>query len=127
MLFACLPVSAVAEGFVWRFLGSLCSHEATKDLRERVGNLKNMYGSGIKALDDLAEEPKLFKGIALEADSLLNDLQSSLHKQVANLTTYAHQQQEAHARATFEVTKTLRLTQDNSLLSSEQILQVPDE
>lgn len=37
---------------------------------------------------------QLFKGIALEADSLLNDLQSSLHKQEANLTAYAHQQQE---------------------------------
>ncbi|KAL9322822.1 hypothetical protein ACSQ67_010875 [Phaseolus vulgaris] len=96
--------------------------KATEDLRERVGKLKNMYGSGIKALDDLAEELKvnnqltyddlksevakhssaledLFKGIALEADSLLNDLQSSLHKQEANLTAYARQQQEAHARA----------------------------
>ncbi|KAH1207806.1 Kinesin-like protein KIN-5D [Glycine max] len=96
--------------------------EATEDLRQRVGKLKNMYGSGIKALDDLAEELKvnnqltyddlksevakhssaledLFKGIALEADSLLNDLQSSLHKQEANLTAYAHQQREAHARA----------------------------
>jgi len=37
---------------------------------------------------------QLFKGIALEADSLLNDLQSSLHKQEANLTAYAHQQRE---------------------------------
>ncbi|KAG4384698.1 hypothetical protein GLYMA_13G330600v4 [Glycine max] len=96
--------------------------EATEDLRQRVGKLKNMYGSGIKALDDLAEELKvnnqltyddlksevakhssaledLFKGIALEADSLLNDLQSSLHKQEANLTAYAHQQRESHARA----------------------------
>ncbi|PNY09859.1 125 kDa kinesin-like protein [Trifolium pratense] len=96
--------------------------EATEDLRIRVGELKNMYGSGIKALDNLAEELKannqltyedlksevakhssaledLFKGIALEADSLLNDLQNSLHKQEANLTAYAHQQREAHARA----------------------------
>ncbi|RDX78228.1 Kinesin-like protein KIN-5D [Mucuna pruriens] len=96
--------------------------EATEDLRDRVGKLKNMYGSGIKALDSLAEELKvnnqltyddlksevakhssaledLFKGIALEADSLLNDLQSSLHKQEANLTAYAHQQREAHTRA----------------------------
>ncbi|KAK2424881.1 kinesin protein KIN-5D [Trifolium repens] len=96
--------------------------EATEDLRIRVGELKNMYGSGIKALDNLAEELKannqltyedlksevakhssaledLFKGIALEADSLLNDLQNSLHKQEANLTAYAHQQREAHVRA----------------------------
>jgi len=33
--------------------------KATEDLRERVGKLKNMYGSGIKALDDLAEELKV--------------------------------------------------------------------
>ncbi|XP_015935673.1 kinesin-like protein KIN-5D [Arachis duranensis] len=95
---------------------------ATEDLRIRVAKVKNMYGTGIKALDDLAEELKgnnqltyedlksevakhssaledLFKGIALEADSLLNDLQSSLHKQEANLTAYANQQREAHARA----------------------------
>lgn len=96
--------------------------EATEDLRVRVVELKNMYGSGIKALDKLAEELKsnnqltyedlksevakhssaledLFKGIALEADSLLNDLQNSLHKQEANVTAFAHQQREAHARA----------------------------
>lgn len=108
-----------------------------------MGKLKHMYGSGIKALDNLAEELKvnnqltyedlksevakhssaledvsgllslksilidlsiaafnliyvlqLFKGIALEADSLLNDLQNSLHKQEASLTAYAHQQRE---------------------------------
>lgn len=32
--------------------------KATEDLRVRVAKLKNMYGSGIKALDDLAEELK---------------------------------------------------------------------
>ncbi|CAL0321913.1 unnamed protein product [Lupinus luteus] len=96
--------------------------EATKDLRERIEKLKNMHGSGIKSLDNLAEELKgnnqltyeglksevakhssaledLFKSIALEADSLLSDLQSSLHNQEANLTAYAHQQREAHTRA----------------------------
>ncbi|KAF7805531.1 kinesin-like protein KIN-5D [Senna tora] len=96
--------------------------EATEELRVRMGKLKNMYGSGMKALDNLAEEIKgsnqltfedlnsevakhssaledLFKGIALEADSLFNDLQSSLHKQEAKLTAYAQQQREAHARA----------------------------
>ncbi|CAL0324230.1 unnamed protein product [Lupinus luteus] len=96
--------------------------EATEDLRVRVEKLKSMHGSGIKALDNLAEELKgnnqltyedldsqvakhssaledVFKGIALEADSLLNDLQSSLHNQEANLTAYAHQQRVAHARA----------------------------
>ncbi|KAI4353497.1 hypothetical protein L6164_002442 [Bauhinia variegata] len=96
--------------------------QATEELRVRVGKLKNMYGSGIQALDNLAEDVKgsnqstfkdlnsevakhssaledLFKGIALEADSLLNDLQNSLHKQEAKLTAYAHQQRQAHARA----------------------------
>ena len=34
------------------------------------------------------------KGIALESDSLLNDLQSSLQKQEAKLTAYARQQEE---------------------------------
>ena len=37
---------------------------------------------------------QLFQGIALEADSLLNDLQSSLKKQEAKLTAYARQQEE---------------------------------
>jgi len=36
---------------------------------------------------------QLFKGIALEADSLLKDLQSSLQKQEAKLTDYARQQE----------------------------------
>lgn len=37
---------------------------------------------------------QLFGGIALEADSLLKDLQSSLQKQEAELTAYARQQEE---------------------------------
>ncbi|ESW04134.1 hypothetical protein PHAVU_011G070000 [Phaseolus vulgaris] len=96
--------------------------EAIENLRVQVGKLKNMYGSGIEVLDNLAEELKgnnqlnfeelnsevarhssaledLFGGIALEADSLLKDLQSSLQKQEAELTAYARQQEEAHARA----------------------------
>ncbi|KAJ9698289.1 hypothetical protein PVL29_007395 [Vitis rotundifolia] len=63
--------------------------EATEDLRGRLAKLKTMYGSGIK----------LFKGIALEADALLNDLQSSLYNQEEKLTAYAQQQREAHSRA----------------------------
>ncbi|XP_028775847.1 kinesin-like protein KIN-5D [Neltuma alba] len=103
--------------------------EATEELRVRVEKLKNMHGSGMKALDNLAEEIKennqltfedlnsevakhssaledLFKGIASEADSLLNDLQNSLHKQEAKLTAYAQQQREAHARAV-DTTRTI--------------------
>ncbi|KAH9661184.1 kinesin-like protein KIN-5D [Citrus sinensis] len=96
--------------------------EATEELRGRLGKLKAMYGSGIKALDGIAGEldgnsrstfgdlnsevskhshalEDLFKGIASEADSLLNDLQSSLYKQEEKLTAYAQQQREAHSRA----------------------------
>ncbi|KAK2643206.1 hypothetical protein Ddye_024969 [Dipteronia dyeriana] len=96
--------------------------EATEELRGRLGKLKVMYGSGIKALDGIAGEldgnsrstfgdlnsevskhsnalEDLFKGIASEADSLLNDLQSSLHSQEEKLTTFAQQQREAHSRA----------------------------
>ncbi|XP_022634171.1 kinesin-like protein KIN-5D [Vigna radiata var. radiata] len=96
--------------------------EGIENLRVQVGKLKNMYGSGIRVLDSLAEELKgnnqlkfgelnsevakhssaledLFKGITLEADSLLKDLQSSLQKQEAKLTDYARQQEAAHARA----------------------------
>uniref|UniRef100_A0A2N9GZ90 Kinesin motor domain-containing protein n=1 Tax=Fagus sylvatica TaxID=28930 RepID=A0A2N9GZ90_FAGSY len=96
--------------------------EATEELRGRLGKLKTMYGSGVKALDDITGELEvnsrstfgnlnsevskhssaledLFKGIASEADALLNDLQSSLHKQEEKLSSYAQQQREAHARA----------------------------
>lgn len=100
----------------------LTKAEATEELRGRLGKLKTMYGSGVKALDDIAGEIELnsqstfgdlnsevskhssaledlFKGIASEADALLNDLQSSLHKQEEKLSAYAQQQREAHARA----------------------------
>ncbi|GFZ20555.1 P-loop containing nucleoside triphosphate hydrolases superfamily protein [Actinidia rufa] len=96
--------------------------EATEELRSRLAKLKTKYGSGIKALDDLAGEldgnssstfehlnsevskhssalEDLFKGITSEADALLNDLQSSLHSQEDKLTAYAQKQREAHSRA----------------------------
>ncbi|RWR95516.1 kinesin-like protein KIN-5D [Cinnamomum micranthum f. kanehirae] len=96
--------------------------EATEELRERVGKLKTMYGSGIRSLDDLAGEldgnsqstygnlnsevskhssalQDLFKTICLEADSILNQLQSSLSSQEEKLATYAQQQREGHFRA----------------------------
>ena len=110
-----------------------------------------MYGSGIKALDDLAAEldgnsqstfgrlnsevskhssalgdvfiscpytenlgrifsfdlcltlihiMQLFKGIASEADTLLNDLQSSLYNQEDKLASYAQQQREVSIKLT---------------------------
>uniref|UniRef100_A0A803PWF6 Kinesin motor domain-containing protein n=1 Tax=Cannabis sativa TaxID=3483 RepID=A0A803PWF6_CANSA len=96
--------------------------EATKELQERLGKLKAMYGSGIKSLDNISGELEgnsrstfvdlnsevskhasaledLFKGIASEADELLSDLESSLHKQEEKLSAYAQQQRQAHARA----------------------------
>ncbi|KAK2997456.1 hypothetical protein RJ639_024521 [Escallonia herrerae] len=96
--------------------------EATEELQGRLAILKTMYGSGIKALDDLAGEldgnsrstlghlnsevykhssalGDLFKGIASEADTLLTALQSSLRSQEHKLTVYAQQQREAHTRA----------------------------
>ncbi|PPD95590.1 hypothetical protein GOBAR_DD07388 [Gossypium barbadense] len=96
--------------------------EATEELRGRLGKLKNMYGSGVKALHDIAKKldgnfmsitgdlnsevakhscdlEDLYKGITAEAEALLNDLQSSLYKQEEKLTAFAQQQREAHSRA----------------------------
>ncbi|KAK6144525.1 hypothetical protein DH2020_021345 [Rehmannia glutinosa] len=96
--------------------------QATEELRGHLDKLKTMYGSGIKALDDLAGEldsnshstfgrlnsevskhssalEELFKGITSEADTLLQDLQDSLHSQERKLIAYSQQQQEAHRRA----------------------------
>ncbi|TYI80700.1 hypothetical protein E1A91_D05G106300v1 [Gossypium mustelinum] len=96
--------------------------EAMEELQGRLGKLKSTYGSGIKALDNIAlkldgnskstfgdlnsevskhshDLEDLFKGIASEADALLNDLQSSLYKQEDKLTAFAQQQREAHSRA----------------------------
>ncbi|XP_058199652.1 kinesin-like protein KIN-5D [Rhododendron vialii] len=105
--------------------------DATDELRGRLVKLKTKYGSGIKALDDLAGEldgnsrstfghlnsevgkhssalEDLFKGIASEADALLNDLQKSLHSQEDKVAAYAQQQREAHSRA---VATTLSISQ----------------
>ncbi|XAR60517.1 Plus-end-directed kinesin ATPase [Bertholletia excelsa] len=96
--------------------------EATERLRGRLEQLKTLYGSGIKSLDDLAGEldensrstfghlnsevskrssalEDLFKGITSEAETLLNDLQNSLRNQEDKLSAYAQQQREAHSRA----------------------------
>ncbi|GAA0172516.1 microtubule binding motor protein [Lithospermum erythrorhizon] len=95
---------------------------ATEELRTQLGRLKDMYGTGIKALDDLARKldvnakstfgvvnsevskhssalEELFKHIASEADTLLNDLQNLLHNQDEKLTDFAQQQRKAHLRA----------------------------
>ncbi|CAL9138541.1 unnamed protein product [Musa acuminata var. zebrina] len=103
--------------------------EATKEIRGHVERLKAMYGSGIKALDDLAVEldknsqstfeilnsqvlmhsstlEDCFKGIALEADRLLHELQVSLSKQEDKLVAFAQQQREGHFR-TVEATRSI--------------------
>ncbi|PON84175.1 Kinesin-like protein [Trema orientale] len=109
--------------------------EATDELRERLGKLKAMYGSGTKSLDDISGELEgnsrstfvdlnsevskhasaledLFKGIALDADVLLSDLESSLHKQEEKLSAYAQQQREAHARAVETARSISKITVD---------------
>ncbi|KAK4492021.1 hypothetical protein RD792_002810 [Penstemon davidsonii] len=109
--------------------------EATEELRGRLEKLKTMYGSGIEALDSLAGEldnnsqstfgrlncevskhssalEELFKGITSEADTLLNDLQDSLHSQENKLTAYAQQQREAHVRAV-ETTRSISQVTEN--------------
>ncbi|WOL08474.1 kinesin-like protein KIN-5A [Canna indica] len=96
--------------------------EAMKEIREHVERLKAIYGSGIRALDDLSGEldknsqstferlnsqvilhssalEDCFKGIALEADQLLHELQESLSKQEDKLVSFAQQQREGHHRA----------------------------
>ncbi|KAL8089767.1 hypothetical protein AgCh_039305 [Apium graveolens] len=103
--------------------------EATEELRENLMKLKNMYGSGIEALDGIAGEldenskstvgqlnnevskhssalEEHFKAIASEADTLLNDLQRSLYSQEDKMSSYAQQQREAHSRA-METTRSI--------------------
>lgn len=96
--------------------------EATEELRGRVGKLKNLYSTGVKTLDDLAVEldgnsqttfgqlnsevskhslglENLLKGIASEADVILNELEGGLSNQGEKLAAYAQQQREGHSRA----------------------------
>ncbi|PWA85208.1 P-loop containing nucleoside triphosphate hydrolases superfamily protein [Artemisia annua] len=96
--------------------------QATEELRAALEKLRTMYGSGIKALDDIADEldgnsqstlghlnsqvskhssalGEFFKGIASEAENLLKDLEDILYSQENKLTAYAQQQREAHSRA----------------------------
>lgn len=47
---------------------------------------------------------QLFKGIASEADALLNDLQSGLHNQEEKLTAFAQQQREVCNSFMFQLT-----------------------
>uniref|UniRef100_A0A7N0ZTP8 Kinesin motor domain-containing protein n=1 Tax=Kalanchoe fedtschenkoi TaxID=63787 RepID=A0A7N0ZTP8_KALFE len=103
--------------------------EATEGLRGQLEKLKTLSGSGIQDLDNIAGEfdassksnfrdlnsevqqhsvglQDLFKGIASEADELLNDLQKNLHNQDEMLSAFAQQQREAHAK-TVETTRSI--------------------
>lgn len=102
---------------------------ATGELRGLVENLKTMYGSGIKVLDDLAGEldensqstfrnlksqvlthfsalEDCFKGFASEADNLLGELQNTLFNQEGKLNAFAQKQRERHLR-TVEATRSI--------------------
>ncbi|KAL0292088.1 UNVERIFIED_CONTAM: Kinesin-like protein KIN-5D [Sesamum calycinum] len=83
--------------------------QATEELRGHLEKLKTIYGSGIKALDNLAGE---LDGITSEANTLLHDLQDSLHCHENKLTAYAQQQREAHTR-TIETTRSISQTTAN--------------
>ncbi|KAL6499826.1 Kinesin-like protein KIN-5D [Orobanche gracilis] len=95
---------------------------ATEELRADLEKLKTMYGSGIEALDNMAGEldsnsqstlgrlnsevtkhslalEEHFKEVTSEADTLLCDLQDSLHSQEKKLLAYSEQQREAHKRS----------------------------
>ncbi|KAK9157985.1 hypothetical protein Scep_004559 [Stephania cephalantha] len=96
--------------------------EATEELRGRIEKLKFTYSSGIRNLDDFAGEldgnsqssfrhlnsevykhssalEELLKGIASDADIILNELQGNLSKQGEKLAAYAQQQRKGHFRA----------------------------
>ncbi|XP_020277289.1 kinesin-like protein KIN-5A [Asparagus officinalis] len=103
--------------------------EAAEQICGRMGALKDMYGSGIRALDDLAEQlnvnsqstlenlnsqavihysnlEKSFKGIAFEASQLLDALQCSLANQEDKLAAFVQQQRVGHLR-TVETTRSI--------------------
>ncbi|KAG1337970.1 kinesin-like protein KIN-5A [Cocos nucifera] len=109
--------------------------EATEELRGCVGKLREMYGFGIRSLDDLAGElaensrstfgklnslvvthssslEDCFQGIALEADNLLNELQSGLFKQEEKLSAFARQQREGFVRAVETTRSISKITTD---------------
>lgn len=103
--------------------------EAAGGLRSQLEKLKTISGIGIQDLDNIAGEfdansksnfrdlnseiqqhsaglQEMFKGIASEADELLNDLENNLHDQDEKLCAFAQQQREAHSR-TVETTRSI--------------------
>ncbi|CAM8960478.1 unnamed protein product [Rhodiola kirilowii] len=109
--------------------------EATEGLQGQLEKLKTISGLGIRDLDNIAGEfdvnsksnfrdlnsevhqhsaglQDLFKGIATEADELLNNLENNLQNQDEKMSAFAQQQREALAR-TVETTRSIsKLTVD---------------
>ncbi|KAA8518831.1 hypothetical protein F0562_016395 [Nyssa sinensis] len=78
--------------------------KVTEELRLKLGKLKDVYGSGIKSLNDRAREIDeifsyllIFSEVSLEADAILNDLQSTLNNQEERMAAFAQQQHEEFA------------------------------
>ncbi|CAA0811933.1 P-loop containing nucleoside triphosphate hydrolases superfamily protein [Striga hermonthica] len=123
--------------------------EATKELRICLENMKTMYGTGIRDLDDLAKElditsqsafshldhevshhssslEELFMGLTLEADILLRDLQENLICQENKLTAYAAQQRAAHTKAIESTQSIAQITIDLFKNLSEHVSKVDE-
>ncbi|XP_020583393.1 kinesin-like protein KIN-5A [Phalaenopsis equestris] len=91
----------------------------TKELKGLVDKMKAVYGSEITTLDVLAGEldqnsqiifgklySQCFKGIAVEADYLLEELESNLSNQKLKLNAFAQLQHEGNLR-TVEATRSI--------------------
>ncbi|GAB2274291.1 Kinesin-like protein KIN-5D [Dionaea muscipula] len=127
--------------------------EAAEGLRKQLERLRTSFGSGIKALNDLAGEldentqstyakldsevsrhssaiEELFKQIASEANVLLDDLQSDLRDQEEKLIAYAHKQHEAHCR-TVETTRSISKVTTHFFetldMHASKLIQIVDE
>ncbi|XP_074354143.1 kinesin-like protein KIN-5D [Apium graveolens] len=106
--------------------------KATEELRVQLRKLKDIYGSGIKSLSNLAGEldgssqltfnnissesskqsstfEDLIKEVSSEANAVLNDFQSSLTSQEQTIASYLEQQHEHHAK-TYQTTQTVSRT-----------------
>lgn len=115
------------EGDIHSFVSK--KSEAAEEVREQVRKLKTICNARIRDLDDLAVEldsnsqstfgklnseaslhlsslNDLFKSITVDANVILNEIQSNLSDQVEKLTAYAQQQQEGYFR-TLETTRSI--------------------
>ncbi|CAK9167307.1 unnamed protein product [Ilex paraguariensis] len=119
------------EYLIFNLLGSEVF--ATAELQTQLRKLQELYGSGIKTLDDVAGEldqnslltchnlksevsknssclGDLIREISLEAKAILNDLQINLTNQGERVAAFAQQQHESCSR-TYQATQSIsRLT-----------------